>query len=65
VVSLGVVIVPSIGPPFSGLIAAAALSALCYSFFVDVVWLWRHTNVALVTTPTVDGPSATRLAPLG
>jgi len=66
VVSLGVVIVPSIGPPFSGLIAAAALSALCYSFFVDVVWLWRHTNVALMTTtPTVDGPSATRLAPLG
>ena len=44
VVSLSVVIVPLIEPPFSSVIAAVALSALCYSFLIDVVWLWRHAG---------------------
>jgi hypothetical protein len=33
-----------IGPPVSEVIAAVALAALCYSFLVDVVWLWRHAG---------------------
>src|SRR5207247_769707 len=44
VVSLSVVIVPLIEPPVSSVIAAVALSALCYSFLIDVVWLWRHAG---------------------
>jgi phosphatidylglycerophosphate synthase len=44
VVGLTVVIVPLIGPPLSGVMAAAVLSSLCYSFLVDVVWLWQHTG---------------------
>jgi phosphatidylglycerophosphate synthase len=41
IVALIVVIGPVIRPPFSTLIAAAALATLGYSFLVDTVWLWR------------------------
>jgi phosphatidylglycerophosphate synthase len=44
VVGLSVVIVPLIEPPGSSVMAAVALSALCYSFLIDVVWLWRHAG---------------------
>ena len=33
---------PAVAPPFSNLISGAALAALCYSFAVDIEWLWRH-----------------------
>jgi phosphatidylglycerophosphate synthase len=44
VVGLSGVIVPLIEPPGSSVMAAVALSALCYSFLIDVVWLWRHAG---------------------
>jgi phosphatidylglycerophosphate synthase len=39
---LALVMLPAIEPPLSGWMAAAALTALTYSFLVDTVWLWRH-----------------------
>jgi hypothetical protein len=34
--------VPAIAPPLSAVIAALGLAALCYSFLVDTLRLWRH-----------------------
>jgi phosphatidylglycerophosphate synthase len=65
VVGLSLVIVPAIGPPVSGVMAGVALSALCYSFLVDVAWLWRHAGVGFVTNSTDDSSCPSRLAPLG
>jgi phosphatidylglycerophosphate synthase len=42
IVSLAVAMVPAITPPLSTSIAALGLAALCYSFLVDTVWLWRR-----------------------
>ncbi|MGH9139763.1 MAG: CDP-alcohol phosphatidyltransferase family protein [Vicinamibacterales bacterium] len=42
IVGLTLAMVPSINPPASTLVAAAALAALSYSFLVDIVWLWRR-----------------------
>ena len=39
VVGLSLTIVPVIPTPLSTVLAAITLSALCYSFLVDVVWL--------------------------
>jgi hypothetical protein len=33
---------PSVTPPASAFIAAAALVFLSYSFLVDTVWLWQR-----------------------
>jgi len=41
IVALTLALVPAIAPPFSRLLAAAALLTLSYSFLVDTVWLWR------------------------
>ena len=41
-VGLSLTIMPVIEPPFSGLVAATTLAALGYSFFVDVLRLWRQ-----------------------
>jgi phosphatidylglycerophosphate synthase len=41
-VGLGLAIVPVVPISVSTLIAAAALVSLCYSFLVDIVWLWRQ-----------------------
>ena len=46
VVGLILTVAPTVAPPLSTLIAAAALAALCYSFFVDTLWLWRHATPA-------------------
>jgi phosphatidylglycerophosphate synthase len=35
-------IVPAITPPLSTLVAALGLAALCYSFLVDTLRLWRY-----------------------
>jgi hypothetical protein len=35
-------IVPAITPPRSTVIAALALAALCYSFAIDTLRLWRQ-----------------------
>jgi phosphatidylglycerophosphate synthase len=40
--ALTLVMLPSIGPPASTLLAAGALAALSYSFLIDTVWLWRR-----------------------
>jgi phosphatidylglycerophosphate synthase len=42
IATLVLAIVPAITPPASPLVAAVGLVALCYSFFVDTVWLWRR-----------------------
>lgn len=42
VLSLLVALVPLIPAPWSSGIAAAGLLLLCYSFLVDVAWLWRR-----------------------
>lgn len=36
-------LLPAVAPPVSSLVAAASLAALCYSFLVDTIWLWRRT----------------------
>ena len=44
IVGLTVAIAPIVTPSVSVLLAGAALLALCYSFLVDTVWLWRHAG---------------------
>jgi phosphatidylglycerophosphate synthase len=44
IVGLIVTLVPSVPPPASTAVAALALTALCYSFLVDTVWLWRNAS---------------------
>jgi phosphatidylglycerophosphate synthase len=38
---LVVALLPGVQPPMSSAIAAASLTALCSSFFVDTLWLYR------------------------
>jgi phosphatidylglycerophosphate synthase len=45
-VGLTLTILPVIGRPLSLLPASVALIALCYSFLVDTLWLWRHAAPA-------------------
>jgi phosphatidylglycerophosphate synthase len=42
--ALVVVLAPSVMPPLSSTIAALALAALCYSFVVDTMRLWRQSS---------------------
>jgi phosphatidylglycerophosphate synthase len=49
VVGLILTVAPIIRPPLSTFIAAAALAALCGSFFADTLWLWRHAAPARQT----------------
>src|SRR5262245_23605301 len=42
--ALAVVLAPSVTPPLSSTIAACALAALCYSFLVDIMRLWRQSS---------------------
>jgi phosphatidylglycerophosphate synthase len=46
IVGLTLSILPVIGRPLSLLPASVALIALCYSFLVDTLWLWRHAAPA-------------------
>lgn len=45
IATLVLAIVPSIAPPASALLAAGGLLALCYSFLVDTLWLWRQRRI--------------------
>jgi phosphatidylglycerophosphate synthase len=42
IAGLIVTLMPSVMPPASATVAALALMALCYSFLVDTLWLWRN-----------------------
>jgi len=42
IVALIVAMAPTIAPPMSSLVAAVALLALCHSFLVDTLRLWRQ-----------------------
>jgi hypothetical protein len=42
VYALIVALLPAVPLPQSTWLAAAALSAIVYSFFADTIWLWRH-----------------------
>lgn len=42
IAGLTLALAPVVVPPMSNAIAAVALGALCYSFAVDTVWLWRR-----------------------
>ena len=44
VVGLIVAILPMVTRPWSAVVAAVSLAALCYSFFVDILWLGRHAS---------------------
>jgi phosphatidylglycerophosphate synthase len=44
VLSLLTVLTPVVSPPWSAGIAATGLVLVCYSFLVDVVWLWRRSD---------------------
>jgi hypothetical protein len=44
IVALIIAIAPVISPPTSSVVAAVALLALCYSFLVDTLSLWRGTQ---------------------
>ncbi len=46
IVGLLIVVSPIVGSSASRVIAAASLAALWYSFYVDVVWLWRRGRAA-------------------
>lgn len=45
VLALIAVVHPAITRPASTIVAATALAALCYSFFVDTLWLWDHRAI--------------------
>jgi len=49
-VALGVIVMPPVARPLSESIAAVALGMLAGSFFIDIVWLWRHALVDLAAT---------------
>jgi phosphatidylglycerophosphate synthase len=42
IVALIIAIAPIVSPPMSSVVAAVALLALCYSFLVDTLSLWRN-----------------------
>jgi phosphatidylglycerophosphate synthase len=42
IAALTLVMLPSVQPPISTLLAASALGALTGSFLIDTVWLWQH-----------------------
>jgi phosphatidylglycerophosphate synthase len=42
ITGLLVALLPSVTPPASAFVAAAALAILSYSFLVDTVWLWQR-----------------------
>jgi phosphatidylglycerophosphate synthase len=42
IAGLIVALLPVVNPPFSTFVAALSLAALCYSFLVDTLWLWRN-----------------------
>jgi phosphatidylglycerophosphate synthase len=44
IVGLIVTLVPGVPPPASTAVAALTLTALCYSFMIDTVWLWRNAS---------------------
>ncbi len=46
VVGLSFVVMPLTTRAFSGPVAALIVGLLCYSFAVDVLWLWRQTSAA-------------------
>jgi phosphatidylglycerophosphate synthase len=44
IVGLIVTLLPGVPPPASATVAALSLTALCYSFLVDTLWLWRNAS---------------------
>lgn len=44
IAALLIVLTPWIGPPWTAIIAAASVATLCYSFLVDVRWLWLNAG---------------------
>jgi phosphatidylglycerophosphate synthase len=44
VVGLSLAVMPLTAPPLSDLLAALVVGSLCYSFAVDVQWLWQHRS---------------------
>ena len=42
--ALVVAILPPVEPPASAAVAALGLAALCYSFLIDTLWLWRDAD---------------------
>ena len=53
ILALIVVMIPAVTPPVSTVLSAVALGALCYSFLIDILWLWRQDR----SDPTGDEPT--------
>jgi hypothetical protein len=45
-VGLSIALAPAVAPAVSGPVAIVTLAALCWSFAVDVLWLWRVAEVS-------------------
>lgn len=58
--SLIALMLPSVVPPLSQLVAAGALAALAYSFGVDIVALWRTRLSDDAAAPAERGPAGSR-----
>lgn len=46
ILALILVMVPAVTPPLSTALSALALGALCYSFLIDILWVWRQDGAA-------------------
>jgi phosphatidylglycerophosphate synthase len=42
IATLTIALMPNVRPPGSDVLGGLGLSALCYSFLVDSLWLWAH-----------------------
>ena len=53
IAALLLALLPAVGAPAAGRIAAAALAVLAWSFLVDILWLWRlHASRPLFSSST-------------
>jgi phosphatidylglycerophosphate synthase len=61
IVSLAIVVLPTVGRAISEPLAAAALGALGYSFLIDIVWLWRQGRPGSERHLPLEGADHSRL----
>jgi len=50
-----VVMMPAVTPPISTVLSAVALGALCYSFLIDILWLWRQHRIDRTGDESIEG----------
>ena len=50
-----VVMMPAVTPPISTVLSVVALGALCYSFLIDILWLWRQHRIDRTGDEAIEG----------